>query len=180
MSSAQTISTILGLSAGLCLLAAGCTPQMGYHPESDVPENHARVHKPDYRGGEVERGELQPVDPQADCGIDAARAQFDYDSAKFDEQAKSTVAELADCFATGPLAGHEVEIVGHADPRGPDEYNDELGMSRAEAVAKLFVNNGVPEAKLEVESHGEDHAHDNPDKWPLDRRVDVQLSVLSR
>lgn len=110
------------------------------------------------------------------CGIDAARANFDYDSDELDADAKATIAELARCFADGPLAGREVAVVGHADPRGPDDYNRELGMSRAEAVAQALTREGVARTRIDVESHGEAEAHSDPAEWPDDRRVDIGIA----
>lgn len=201
----------------LCLFVAsvsllGCKPQSGYHPHSDVPENHAEVHKPEYRGGEIDHGELDPVDPQDDvvhgepparvgaawsdpdgefritavvldagikdaCNIEMVEAYFEYDSAKLSSEARQAFADIADCFsADGPLAGHELEVVGHTDPRGSDSYNRELGKDRATSVADVLLDNGMREAQLEVESRGESTAHLDPDVWPKDRRVELHIS----
>ena len=165
----------------------------------------------DYRGGEVESGQLganegsatrgnQPVGESPEslddavppewrvtavvidvglaelCRIDAAQANFDYDSAKLDADAKATIAALAECFVNGPLAGRDMVVIGHADPRGPDDYNRELGMSRAEAVAQALNREGLAPTRIDVESHGEAHAHADPDEWPDDRRVDIRVS----
>lgn len=64
----QTLLPTLAASAALALggLACAKTQGDGYHPKADVPENHARVHKPEYRGGEVQEGKLEQPDPQAD------------------------------------------------------------------------------------------------------------------
>jgi len=110
------------------------------------------------------------------CGIDRAEANFDYDSARLDADAKRTIAALADCFVDGALAGRDAVVIGHADPRGPDDYNRELGMSRADAVAQELTRHGLPTTRIDVESHGEAHAHADPSEWPDDRRVDVQIA----
>lgn len=204
----RALTALVGV-ATLASLAA-CKPRQGYHPD-EVPENHAEVHQPAYRGGEVEHGELDEPDPQADiesaeppgrvgaawsdpdgvpievtavvidvgladaCGIDKAKAFFEYDSAKLDAEARQTVAEIAACFDEGPLDGQALEIIGHADPRGTDAYNEKLGRSRAQSVADVLMNNGLSKRRLEVESHGEEHAHEDADKWPRDRRVDLRV-----
>lgn len=110
------------------------------------------------------------------CRIEAARANFDYDSAELSADARATLAAIADCFIGGPLAGRNLVVLGHADPRGPDEYNRELGMSRAQAVAEALAREGLATTRIDVESHGEAHAHADPDEWPDDRRVDIRVA----
>jgi outer membrane protein OmpA-like peptidoglycan-associated protein len=110
------------------------------------------------------------------CGIDKADAHFEYDSAELDAESKATISALTDCFVDGPLAGRDVVLVGHADPRGPDDYNRELGMSRAEAVAQQMIREGLASGRIGVESHGEEHAHADPGEWPDNRRVDVLIA----
>ena len=110
------------------------------------------------------------------CGIDSTQTNFDYDSAELDAASKATIAALADCFINGPLTGREMVVIGHADPRGPDDYNRELGMSRAEAVAQALTREGLASARIDVESHGEAHAHADPNEWPDERRVDVLVA----
>ena len=206
--------TVTGLAAiALAGVATGCSPDKGYHPEADVPETHARAHKPEYREGEVDRSELEPADPQEKvergdppsqvgaawsdpsgdpeditvtaivldpilaeaCQIQDKEAYFAYDSAKLDPMSKKVFAAVADCFDEGPLAGHSLEVVGHTDPRGSDQYNRELGESRAESVAKVLTKHGVPESKVSVATRGEALAHSEPEKWPLARRVELHL-----
>ncbi len=107
------------------------------------------------------------------CSIASAEAHFDFDSAKLDAEDQARIAKIARCFTDGPLAGRDLVIVGHADPRGTDAYNRELGMSRAEAVARALSREGLANTRIDLESFGEDEAHADPDEWPDDRRVDL-------
>ena len=88
---------------------------------------------------------------------------------------RDILAKVASCVNDGPLKGKELELVGHADPRGSDKYNEELGMSRAEAVAAYLRDQGVAASQIEIQSQGEDAASDNPFEWPLERRVDIRV-----
>src|SRR5262245_57608461 len=56
------------------------------------------------------------------CGITDAEAFFAFDSANIRPQDQSVLTKLATCFTTGPLKGREMRLVGHADPRGEDDY----------------------------------------------------------
>jgi outer membrane protein OmpA-like peptidoglycan-associated protein len=40
--------------------------------------------------------------------------------------------------------GYSLEIIGHASEEGSETYNENLSRRRAEAVADIFRNNGVP------------------------------------
>jgi peptidoglycan-associated lipoprotein len=47
-----------------------------------------------------------------------------------------------------------VEIEGHADERGTEQYNVQLGARRAAAVRDYMVSRGVPDARLSTNTFG--------------------------
>jgi len=49
----------------------------------------------------------------------------------------------------------KVEIVGHADSRGTEEYNQKLSLRRANAVKSVLVKNGIDGSRLIVSGKGE-------------------------
>lgn len=110
------------------------------------------------------------------CGITDAEAFFAFDSANVRPQDKVVLKKLADCFSTGPLKGRRMRLVGHADPRGDEEYNRVLGQRRADSVKGAIATAGLDSAKMETTSRGEDDASGTDDNgWAKDRRVDVLL-----
>ena len=110
------------------------------------------------------------------CGITDAEAFFSYDSANVRPQDKSVLKKLADCFSTGPLRGRELRLVGHADPRGEEEYNMVLGGRRADNVKSAIAAEGLSEAKIATTSRGKlDATGTEEASWAKDRRVDVVL-----
>ena len=80
-------------------------------------------------------------------------------------------------FATGPLAGKNMGLVGHADPRGESEYNMLLGERRATNVGSAISQEGLDQSKIRTSSRGEMDArgYDEP-SWAQDRRVDVMIA----
>jgi peptidoglycan-associated lipoprotein len=69
-----------------------------------------------------------------------------------------------------------MRLVGHADPRGDEEYNRVLGQRRADSVKGAIATAGLDSAKMETTSRGEDDASGTDDNgWAKDRRVDVML-----
>lgn len=109
------------------------------------------------------------------CGITTPSAYFEFDSADVKASYASTLDAVAACFTTGALKGKSMNVVGHADPRGTDAYNEELGKTRANAVQEFLVNKGVADAKVQTLSHGESESTNDPSEFAFDRRVDIQL-----
>lgn len=115
------------------------------------------------------------VDPTlaSACGMDDPKVNFATDSARV---GKSTALEqLAACLNREPLAGDPVQITGYTDPRGAEEYNRELGLDRADAVASVLRNGGVSDDRIDTYSLGEEQASSNPDEWSENRKVVIRL-----
>jgi peptidoglycan-associated lipoprotein len=110
------------------------------------------------------------------CGITDAEAFFAYDSANVRPQDQAIIQKLANCFATGPLKGKQMRLVGHADPRGDEEYNMSLGNRRADNVKNAIVGAGLASTQVATTSRGEmDATGTDEASWEKDRRVDVML-----
>lgn len=109
------------------------------------------------------------------CNVNDAETFFAFDSTVVTSRGHDVLATVAKCVTDGPLRGKELELVGYTDPRGTDAYNKELGMERAESVAKTLRDHGVEPARLEVESMGERVASSDASEWPTDRRVDIRV-----
>ncbi len=108
------------------------------------------------------------------CGITDTEAFFAFDSANVRPQDKVVLKKLADCFSTGPMKGRHMRLVGHADPRGDEEYNRVLGQRRADNVKGAIASVGLDSAKMDTTSRGEDDATGTDDAgWAKDRRVDI-------
>jgi outer membrane protein OmpA-like peptidoglycan-associated protein len=111
------------------------------------------------------------------CGIPLEpEAYFEFDSSRIEPEDNILLRRVAECLTTGPLRDRKVELRGHTDPRGSTEYNDKLGMSRAESVAEFLATLGVDPEGIVVRSAGEaGAAPEAPSDWPYERRVDVVL-----
>lgn len=110
------------------------------------------------------------------CGIADADAHFAFDSSSIGASARPVLTQLAQCFVSGPLKGREMRLVGHADPRGGDDYNMVLGGSRADTVKAFLTMQGVADDHIATTSRGEMEARGTDEaSWAADRRVDVLL-----
>lgn len=110
------------------------------------------------------------------CG-DIPIAHFAFDSARVQPEAAAGLDALARCFATGPLRGRGMELIGHTDPRGETEYNLALGHQRAGSVLEYESARGVQRSHLTASSRGEfDATGTDEGGWARDRRVEVLLA----
>lgn len=71
-----------------------------------------------------------------------------------------------------------LKVVGHTDSDGSDDYNQKLSQRRAGEVARLLMDHGVSESRLEVHGMGERQPlYDNNDprlkRW--NRRVEISI-----
>lgn len=106
----------------------------------------------------------------------AEAPRFDFDSARLRPRGEDILANVAACVASGRLGDSTLEVVGHTDPRGPADYNAELGLYRAVAAKQSLVARGVPDALVDVRSRGEVDARGSDDiSWARDRRVEIHL-----
>lgn len=101
---------------------------------------------------------------------------FEFDSASMDQDDRSTMANLAQCMKSGPLQGKSIRLIGRTDPRGTEEYNEKLGLERAEKVKRYLVRRGVEGDRIQVTSLGKQDASPSPSEWPGDRRVQIELA----
>ncbi|HXX68297.1 MAG TPA: OmpA family protein [Polyangiaceae bacterium] len=110
------------------------------------------------------------------CNIPDADAYFMFDSSKLTPFDGAPLDAVARCFSHGPLAGRQMQLVGHADPRGASDYNMALGQSRADAVATYLESRGLQHTTISTTSRGAMDATGREETgWAHDRRVDVLL-----
>jgi len=144
-------------------------------PAAPVSKESADAEKP---GDDPAQSQINISDEiKKACGIQDTDAHFAFDSANIREQDARVLKQLANCFSSGALAGREMRLVGHADPRGEPEYNMVLGGKRAENVKQALGKQGLAESQVSTTSRGElDARGTDEDSWARDRRVDIVLA----
>jgi peptidoglycan-associated lipoprotein len=109
----------------------------------------------------------------------ATAINFDFDKSAIRDGRDTDVMQtkLAILQANGGLS---IEIVGHCDERGSDEYNMALGMRRANAAKKWLVDRGIPENRIVVKSMGEEQPTAmgaTEDAWAQNRRDEFTITA---
>ena len=79
---------------------------------------------------------------------------FGFDQYDLRANVRDTLKANAEWLKGKPSA--EVEIEGHCDERGTDEYNLALGAKRAQAAKDYLVTLGVPGTRITTISYGKE------------------------
>jgi OmpA-OmpF porin, OOP family len=104
---------------------------------------------------------------------------FDYDKAVIKRRSFPLLDEVAQALADNPDL--HVDVEGHTDSRGPDDYNKALSQQRAEAVRDYLVAQGVDESRLNPVGYGEDKPiADNRTKAGRDQNRRVEFVITRR
>jgi outer membrane protein OmpA-like peptidoglycan-associated protein len=102
------------------------------------------------------------------------KVRFGFDKASLSDEARAALDEFAQPLVGGNQ-GVFIEIQGHTDSVGSDQYNEELGLERAEAVRRyLNMQHKIPLHRMSVISYGESAPvtdNDSRDGRAKNRRV---------
>ena len=74
--------------------------------------------------------------------------------------------------------GMKIEISGHTDDKGSDEYNKNLSNSRAKSVLNYLVNKGINADRLTSIGYGESQPvvkNDSDENRAYNRRVEFKV-----
>lgn len=82
-------------------------------------------------------------------------AYFDYDKSDIRDDARDTLTRDADFLRAHPELGLNVE--GHCDERGGEEYNLALGDRRAASTKQFLLSLGVSADRIQTVSLGKEH-----------------------
>ena len=84
-------------------------------------------------------------------------AYFDFDKSDLRADARQALTEDAGLLKAHP--GMKVELDGHCDVRGSEEYNLGLGDRRATAAKDFLVSLGVAASQIATVSYGKDRPY---------------------
>jgi OOP family OmpA-OmpF porin len=168
------------------LLAACSTPmapvQSGRDPKlpDPGPDKEYKVEFPDPGHGVARYIGITIGDDVAkQCGI--VQTHFEFDSAEPVPQDQVVLKALAACLEQPHFEDVSLSLVGRADGRGSEAYNNALGLRRAARVKALLVSAGMAESRIKTSSRGDRGAigDDMAVSFGYDRRVDaVEVGVV--
>ncbi|MBN4077704.1 peptidoglycan-associated lipoprotein Pal [Nitrospina gracilis] len=102
---------------------------------------------------------------------------FNFDQYDLDSNSKKVLEENATFLKGNP--GMRVEIQGHCDERGTNNYNIALGERRAHSTKKYLVAQGVASSRVNIISYGEEKpfcSDSNENCWFQNRRAHFMVA----
>ena len=118
----------------------------------------------------------QPAGSAAQQEAALERIFFDFDSYLLTQSARETLSKNAQWLKGN--SGAKLQIEGHCDERGSDEYNLALGEKRAKSAQNYLVTLGVAKDRLSIISYGEEKPLDqgqNETAWAKNRRAEFLI-----
>lgn len=125
---------------------------------------------------------IEPVEEIAIAQAEPVRqvyfpdVNFDFDIGKLNTLGRGKVQQVADLLNESPDL--QVVLEGHTDFKGTEEYNEALGINRAEAVRQALVDLGVSPERLSTVTFGKSQpALGQKTDWAraVNRRVEVHV-----
>lgn len=117
---------------------------------------------------------LQPI--EKDEIIVLRNIFFAFNSAELLPESTSELNHLLDILTINPNI--KIEVSGHTDDQGSDEYNQKLSEQRAKSVADYLVSKGISPARLKWVGYGEKKPiapNTTPEGRALNRRTEVKI-----
>ena len=133
--------------------------------EEEKAAREARLKEEAARREALLREEIENVD-----------IHFDFDKFFLTDKAKEILAEKASWLLDNP--GVKIEIEGHCDERGTNEYNMALGEERANSAMKYLITAGIKVDRIATISYGEERPVDpgrNEAAWTKNRRTHFRI-----
>ncbi len=129
---------------------------------------------------------VEPATPVVETLSLGADAYFDFDRADLKPAGRAKLDKLVvDLRRVASVSS--IEIVGHTDSKGTEEYNYRLGQRRADSVASYLTARGVSRSIISTRSRGEldpvapntlPNGKDNPAGRALNRRVVITVTAM--
>lgn len=94
---------------------------------------------------------LQPVEVGLTVRLD--HIYFDFDKTTLKKESYAELAKVIEFLNRNPTV--EIEIAGHTDSRGSDDYNLRLSQGRTQAVVDYLISQGISPKRLQAVGYGE-------------------------
>lgn len=106
---------------------------------------------------------------------------FAVDSTEISPAFQSALTRVAQSMVQYPDS--LVDVYGHTDSTGSDQYNLDLSQRRADAVSRYLISRGVSSARLQAKGMGESYPvadNNTADGRAKNRRVEVKITPVSQ
>lgn len=94
---------------------------------------------------------LQPI--EVGVTVRLKNIYFDFDKTTLKTESFTELNKVVEFLTQNPTV--EIEISGHTDNKGSDEYNTTLSQGRSEAVVDYIISQGIAASRLAAHGYGE-------------------------
>ena len=101
---------------------------------------------------------------------------FDFDKATLRPESTAELARLLELLNDVPTL--KIEISGHTDSKGADDYNKKLSERRAKSVTDYLISKGISASRLRSAGYGEEKpiaTNDTDEGRQLNRRTEFEI-----
>lgn len=85
----------------------------------------------------------------------SATALFDFDSDMLKDEGKAAIHDIDEQIKAKGGSVVDINVIGHTDSTGPEEYNEQLSLRRATSVKNFMVSEGIDAGIIDVSGKGE-------------------------
>lgn len=110
----------------------------------------------------------------------SASALFDHDKSVLKEDGKIALHALDESIKARAASVVDIDVIGHTDSDGSEEYNMALSIRRAEAVRDYMVSEGVDASIIDISGEGESNpiaSNATKEGRAENRRVDIHVGI---
>lgn len=104
---------------------------------------------------------------------------FEFDTTQVIDESNKQIHDLFHFMEDNPTL--HIQIIGHTDSRGTDEYNFDLSARRAKQVVEFLIKQGINSERLSYEGKGETEpvdTNDTDEARQKNRRVEFKITKL--
>lgn len=116
-----------------------------------------------------------------DCHVALYGVLFDFNKASLKPESDAILTRVAKLLAAQPAL--KLEVQGHTDSVGSDDYNQKLSEARAASVVAWLGAHGVAAGRLTSKGYGETRpvaSNDNDDGRAKNRRVEIANPLCAK
>lgn len=117
-----------------------------------------------------------PIDDKRICMFDL---KFEFASAVLKKESEKQLDKFVELYQNFPSM--QLQINGHTDNIGSEEYNQKLSEDRANSVYKYFLKKGIPASKMAIKGFGFKYpidTNDTEEGRAKNRRVEVDIKMI--
>ena len=117
-----------------------------------------------------------PIDDKRICMFDL---KFEFASAVLKKESEKQLDKFVELYQNFPSM--QLQINGHTDNIGSEEYNQKLSEDRANSVYKYFLKKGIPASKMTIKGFGFKYpidTNDTEEGRAKNRRVEVDIKMI--